>query len=261
MVSTAVRRNSNNSLETSSPACLSDCQITSMQLLMQTPEVLLPKEVRQKLDGGISLFNGSTDHTIALRELDSKSKQLVLDTGSDKIKAIRLLGSIIKEYQDKYKDLAVQNLQPNAKDRDKIAEEAQYCKDVCIYVWDAIGDMIFFMKKSGTPFFNSDVPLFQEMRKWAPSKAFVVRAYIRGMEMDIPDPHTHGYLSKLLRGYALPETKVIYQNLISKYESILALNPNFDSDIDGIRRSFNRLCQLIEEGRSPVLDPNNLALL
>lgn len=260
MVSTAVRRNSNNSLETSSPACLSDCQITSMQLLMQTPKVILTEKDQKKLDGGISLFNGSTDHTIALRELDSKSKQLVLDTGSDKIKAIRLLGSIIKEYQDKYKDLAVQSLQPDAKDRDKIAEEAQYCKDVCVYVWDAIGDMIFFMKP-GTPFFDSDVPLITEMEEWAPSEAFIVRAYIRGMEMDISDPHTHGFISKLLWCYALPETKRIYLNLISKYEAILAFNPNFDSDIKGIKRSFGYLCEEIEQGRSPVLDPNNLALL
>lgn len=260
MSSTTVRRNSSNSLEMSSTTCLSDYPITSMQL-MQTPKVTLTEEVRQKLDGAKAMFNGSTDRTVDLRELDSSSKQLIFNTGSDKIKAIRLLGSIIKEYQDKYKDLIVRCARSTGTEQAKLAEESKYCEDVCIYVWDAIGDMIFLKEPGLNPLFDSPVPFIQEMKNFAPSEAFIARAYIRCMSREIPDSSIHDYVSKELWWYALPETKEIYHNILSYYEVKSRNNPFLDDDIKGIKIGLDLLCEELEEVNEPRVNLNQLAII
>lgn len=243
--------------EKSSLTCQSDSRITSMT----TTKVQLPKKVQNKLDKAITIFKASCDNTIDVRELDEDTSQIIFNTGSNRIKAIRIMGGLVQEYKAKYVSLLSQAALAKGKNCDEILEEADSLKEICFHVWYTMVDLVYNLETPKNPLLDCPVPIIDEMESFAPSEAFIADSYIRVMKRDVPDPGAHSYVSKCLVAYASPEFESLYLNLIDKYEKLIPSKPDLSIYIKGLRDGLEDFREWLGDERVIKVDLDNLSLI
>lgn len=239
--------------ERSISACQSEFKFASMNGL--------PQEVQKKLDEAIAVFNGRKQPTIEFKELGKGKVGLMFNSKSNRIQAIHVIGKMVREYQEKYRQVAAKVMKADISEIPELLKEGKEYEEICHSIWYTLVDLVFTLEPPEDELTDCPVPLAQAMREYAPSESHIAYAYVRCMKMEIPDPGTHSYIGKLLPIYGIPEAEFLYHDLITKYESQLPSNPKLALNIRGLKRGLESFHKWMKRDRRTKVDIYNLSLI